>query len=382
MVPVSSSGRTALVRRLAAIVGFDGAGVASAEPLDDTPVAAWLSLGHAGSMTYLGGGRGDPRRVLAGARSIVCVALAYGRGGASAGAGRPGVLCGTIARYARGLDYHDTLKRKLRALAACLRERFPSARFRAAVDTAPLLEKPLAVRAGLGWVGKHTLLLRPPFGSWLVLGELLTDLDLEPGAPVPEKCGTCTRCLAACPTGALVGPKQLDARRCIAYLTIEHRGVIPRELRPSLGTRIFGCDACQEACPWNRSARSGRDPGWTRSAEAAYPRLEDLAVIDQKGFERRFARTPVARTGRVGLARNACVALGNAGSARSVPALERALGDVDPLVRGHAAWALGRLAERGADGGAGGRILARAMRGERDPEVLEEIRGARAGSAS
>ncbi len=400
MVPRSPSERTVLVRRLAAELGFDGSGVASAAPLDDTPLIAWLSRGHAGGMTYLKAPRNDPRRVMAGVRSIVCLVLSYYRTTPrGSGRGTPGVR-GRVARYARGADYHDVMKAKIRLLADRLLERFPAARFRAVVDTAPLLEKALAIRAGLGWAGRHSLVIHPPFGSWVVLGELMTDLDLASDGPVPDRCGACARCLAACPTGALTGPQVLDARRCIAYLTIEHRGPIPRELRPMMGDRVFGCDACQEACPWNRRVREGREAGLASRVEAGQPLLTDLPGLDEAAFAARFGGTPLARVGRAGLARNACVALGNSGDARARGCLEAALRDADPVIRGHAAWALGRLVSLSRAGTDGGRfrsspagsvrglredeatslskVLSAAARRERDRDALDEMRSAAA----
>jgi epoxyqueuosine reductase len=359
--------RTVIVRRAAAALGFDAVGVASTDPFGEIALQGWIARGFCAGMVWLAASRNNPRRVLEGAHAVVSVAVSYHR--AERRAPAPG-LRGEVARYARGGDYHDVVKRRLHALAARLRDRFPAARFRAVVDTAPLPEKALAVRAGLGWVGRHTLLFVPPFGSWVVLGELLTDLELEPGAPMADRCGTCDRCRAACPTGAITVPGGIDARRCVAYLTIEHRGAIPRELRPYLGARVFGCDACQEACPMNRRARAGRDPGLAPRPGAGWPALAALATLDEAGFMDRFGGTALERAGRASLARNACVALGNSGDRRATGPLAAALRDADPVVRGHAAWGLGRL------GTAGRRLLVASTRGERDAGVLEEIREA------
>jgi epoxyqueuosine reductase len=355
----SPAGRSAFARDTALACGFDAAGVAAAEPLDPRPLRGWLADGCAGGLRYMREGRADPRRVLPAARSILCVALAYPPADPSGPAvsGGAGAARGRIARYARFRDYHDVVRERLRDLAARLRARFPGARFRAAVDTAPLMEKPLAARAGLGWQGKHSLLVHPRLGSGVALGELLTDLEMEPGTPVSGRCGACARCVEACPTGALVAAGRVDARRCIAYLTLEHRGSIPPELRPRMEDRVFGCDACQEACPWNREEVPGPrtrvpDPVWRpgpwggRAPGAGpgmpAPVLADLLALDEAGFEARFGGTPVARAGRAGMARNACIALGNRGGRGAAGALRRALRDPDPVVREHAAWALGR----------------------------------------
>jgi epoxyqueuosine reductase len=341
-----SRDRSETVRRLAEEAGFDAAGVTTAEPLDAAPLRDWLARGRAGDMAYLAAtsaGRADPRRLLPSARSVISLALGYHvpeTSDEAAGAPTEGGPRGRIARYARGLDYHIVMRRKLRDLAGRLRARFPGARFRAAVDSAPILEKPLAARAGLGWQGKHTLLLLPRLGSWVVLGELVTDLDLAPGRPAAGRCGSCARCIEACPTGAIVAPYQLDARRCIAYLTIEHPGSIPAVLRPLLGDRIFGCDRCQEVCPWNRRPRRGREEDLMPRPGAERLPLTGLIDLDEAGFTHRFGGTSIERTGRSRLLRNACVALGNAGGPAAADALARARRDPDPLVRDHAAVAL------------------------------------------
>jgi epoxyqueuosine reductase len=241
------------------------------------------------------------------------------------------------------------------------------------VDSSPLPERAAAVRAGLGFIGKNTNLLTAQAGSWLLLGALMTTLVLEPDPPLERDCGRCRLCLDACPTDALPEPFVLDANRCISYLTIEHRGPIPRDLRPLIGEHVFGCDICQEVCPWNRADRG---PGWpdfsapsdSDRTEAARPALTDLLALDQERFRDRYRHTPVWRTKRRGLLRNAAIALGNVGDARDLPALAEALGDAEPLVRAHAAWAIGRI------GGAAGRAaLESARASEDDAEVLDEI---------
>jgi len=340
--------RSATVRRLALAAGFDVAGVAIPEALEGTPDAArfrrWLERDRHGSMAYMSRfpeKRLDPGKVLAGARSVVAVAMNHGDGGGPqerpAGTGR-------IARYARGRDYHKVLKRRLAGLEDRIREAFPGAAVRSYVDTGPVLEKLWAERAGLGWRGKHTNLVSREWGSWLLLGEVLIDLELEPDVPGGDFCGTCSRCIETCPTGAIPAPYQLDARLCISYLTIEHRGSIPVELRPLLGDRVFGCDDCLEACPWNRFARRAREAQFRPRPELLAPLLVELVAMDDAVFLARFAGTAVMRAKREGLARNACVALGNVGGPDAVPALERAAAsDPSPVVREHAAWALQRL---------------------------------------
>ena len=343
-------------------LGFDLVAVGPASPPDHgAAFEAWLDAGHAGTMAYLDRGRDkrtDPARVLPGARSVVACALGYFQG-AEAG-GPPGV-----ARYAWGEDYHAVMEPRLRALADTIAELLPGTVSRAYVDTGPLLERDLAARAGLGWVGKNSMLLHPDLGSFFFIGTVLTTAEIEADTPLPDRCGTCTRCLDACPTGAFVDPYVLDARRCIAYLTIEHRGPIPAELRPGLGGWTFGCDVCQDVCPWNRRAPV--------AAEAAFgprqhPPLAGLLALGEADYREGLRGSPLKRARREGLARNAAVALGNRGRTEDEPALREALGHDAPTVRGHAAWALGRI------GDAPGRAALLAARArETDPGVLGEI---------
>ncbi len=359
--------RSAIARDLARKAGFDQVGVAVPESLDRTDEGRryrdWIAAGRHGAMGYLSrdpARRLDPERVLPGARSILCVALNYGE---PAGAGRapepspaagdtapppgPGAPSrGRVARYARGRDYHKVFTGKLKGLEALLAERFPGVGTRRYVDTGPVLEKLWAERAGLGWRGKHTNLVSRRRGSWLLLGEVLTDLELDPDPPETDHCGTCTRCITACPTGAITGPYRLDATLCISYLTIEHRGSIPVELRPLLGDHVFGCDDCLEVCPWNRFAEASRVADFRPRPGSVAPLLAELVAMDEAAFLRRFAGTPIMRARREGLARNACVALGNVGGPEAVEALTRARADSSPLVREHAAWALERLTAR------------------------------------
>jgi epoxyqueuosine reductase len=343
-------------------LGFD---LVAVGPADPPPHAAafddWLEAGHAGGMAYLARGRDkrlDPDRVLAGARSVIACALGYLQ--EPGAADRPGV-----ARYAWGEDYHAVMEPRLRALAETVGRLAPGSVARTYVDTGPLLERDLAARAGLGWIGKNTMLLHPDLGSFFFIGTVLTTAALGFDAPLPDRCGTCTRCLEACPTAAFVDPYVLDARRCIAYLTIEHRGPVPAELRPGVGAWTFGCDVCQDVCPWNRRAPA---TGEAAFQPRALPLLGELLLMDEAAYRERFRGSPLKRTGRAGLARNAAVALGNRGSAEDVPTLAGALGHADPTVRGHAAWALGRI------GGTDARRALLAARGrEADAGTLDEI---------
>ncbi len=346
--------RAELVKRLARECGFELAGVARAEPLEEADYyQEWTAAGMAGEMRYLTGRRGqlraDPRALLPSARSVICVGKLYHVPAADArrlGSGE----CGRISRYAWGDDYHAVVRSGLEQLLARLRAACSDPfQARIAVDTAPLLERALARRAGLGWIGRNTCLINQPHGSWFFLGELLVSLELEPDGPPPDRCGSCLRCVEACPTRALIptGRKEgpawgLDARRCISYLTIELRGPIPEELRPLMGRHVFGCDICQEVCPWNGRAPLSREPAF--QPRHCTPRLEDLAALSEEEFRAMFACSAVARAGRRGLLRNVAVAAGNSGLDRLRGPLERLAREADPLIARHARWALERLA--------------------------------------
>jgi epoxyqueuosine reductase len=257
---------------------------------------------------------------------------------------------GLVARYARYEDYHEVLAGRLRQLTEFVNGLGgPGTRSLWYVDTGPLLERDLAQRAGLGFIGKHTNLISRRLGNWFFLAEVLTTLELEPDAPEKNHCGSCTRCLTACPTGAITAPFRLDARRCISYLTIELKGAIPEELRPAIGNRIYGCDDCLAACPWNRFAREGTMMKPHARPELATPDLLELLALDEAGFKARFAGTPMLRTKRRGLQRNVCVALGNTGDERALPALEGAARDVEPLIAEHARWAIDQIRVRSRD---------------------------------
>lgn len=330
------------VKQRANELGFDPVGITRLGPAASYDAfARWLENGYAGEMTYLPRGaekRRDSSLPVPGARSAIVVALDYG------GKQAPG----PIARYARGDDYHDVMLERLEDLHRWLeRECGHSLVGKAYVDTGPILERDLAQRAGLGWIGKNTMLINPKRGSFFFLGALLVDLELRADAPFEmDRCGTCTRCLEACPTKAFVAPRVMDAQRCISYLTIEHRSAIAPELRPLMGELLYGCDICQDVCPWNhRFATEIPDPALSPRAENVEPEPRDLLLLAEEQFRERFARSPIKRTKRRGLARNAAIAIGNRGDPDDIPALRAALADDDPLVREHAAWALRQLGE-------------------------------------
>jgi epoxyqueuosine reductase len=309
--------------------------------------------------------RADPTRLLSGARSVVSLLVPYFTSLPAPGAG----WTGRVSRYAWGADYHHVVGRRLRRFIGALRELVPQAHSLAAVDSKPLLEKEWAESAGLGWIGKHTNLITTDAGSWFFLAEVVTDIALDPDeGPHRDRCGSCTACIDSCPTGAIVAPRVLDARRCISYLTIEHAGPIPRELRAELGSWIFGCDVCQDRCPWNRFARAVTEPRF-RWNPALFP-SEPAALLrlDEKSFAERLAGSALRRAGRDGLLRNVCISLGNERNGAAVPALVGALADASALVRAHAAWALGRCGGREARA-----ALAQRSRHEDDPTVREEI---------
>jgi epoxyqueuosine reductase len=337
------------IRDQALAFGFDAVGFAEAR-LDSAARAGlseFIARGYHGDMGWLAGTatrRGDPQALWPEARTVVVLGVNYApEDDPLALADTP--ECGAVSVYARGRDYHDTLKRRLKVLAHWIEEHWPGA-LKLFVDTAPVLEKPLAERAGLGWQGKHTNLVSRQFGSWLFLGEIFLSLALEPDQPEADHCGSCRRCLDACPTAAFPAPYQLDARRCISYLTIEHKGMIPVELRPSVGNRIFGCDDCLAVCPWNKFAQVAHEPDFMPRDELTAPLLAELAELDDAGFRKLFAGSPVKRTGRDRFLRNVLIAIGNAdpGDPSLVAVARRRLEDRSPLVRAAAVWAFSRLA--------------------------------------
>jgi epoxyqueuosine reductase len=338
---------TALKARAAAL-GFDdvAVGAAAAPPVQGERLKAFVAAGRHGDMAWLAGRqerRADPAALWPAARSAVVLAVSYDAG-LDALARLKQQACGTIAAYALGRDYHDVVKGKLKDLAGWL-GRATGAEVKVFVDTAPLMEKPLAERAGLGWQGKHTNLVSRRLGSWFFIGVIVTSADLPGDGPEADHCGSCRACLDICPTKAFPAPYQLDARRCISYLTIEHPGHIAPEFRQPMGNRIFGCDDCLAVCPWNKYARTARETKLAPRADLVAPDLGELAGLDDQAFRRRFAGTAIKRSGRDRLVRNVLIAMGNSGRTDFVPAIEARLGDASPLVRAMAVWALGRLGE-------------------------------------
>ena len=293
--------------------------------------------------------RMDPQQVLSGARSFVCVAASYAQPqpASSASNSQPG---GIVARYARYSDYHDVMGQRLAELAA-FTEALGGGTARSLwyVDTGPVLERDIAQRAGVGFIGKHTNVISRILGNWILLGEIITTLELPPDEQEHNRCGSCARCLTACPTGAITAPFQLDARRCVSYLTIELKGAIPVEWRPFIGNRIFGCDDCLAACPWNRFAREGALMKPHSRLDLATPPLLQLLAIDDPEFKRRFSGTPILRSKRRGLLRNVCVALGNTGDTSALPALHKAASEADELIAEHASWAIQQILSRSTE---------------------------------
>jgi epoxyqueuosine reductase len=335
----------------------------AAPPVTKDQFQKWLAAQWHGEMAYLARSlpkRAEPRSVMSEARSIISLAASYGSGSDSdfrvPGAGptqsqppspQPGTFRGVIARYARSADYHAALGKRLKTLADFVNQvGGEGTRSLWYVDTGPFLERDLAQRAGVGFIGKHTNLISRQLGNWVFLAQIITTLALEPDAPEKNRCGSCTRCLSACPTQAIPAPFQLDARRCISYLTIELKGSISLELRRAIGDRIYGCDDCLAVCPWNRFAHEGKMMKAHQRPDLGQPDLLELLSLDEADFKRRFAGTPMLRAKRRGFLRNVCVALGNIGDARALPALEKARSDVEPLIAEHAQWAIDEIETR------------------------------------
>jgi epoxyqueuosine reductase len=337
------------IRALARECGFQLAGVAAALPAADRErYHQWVAGGRAGEMRYLTDRRAevrdDPRNLLPSARSIICVGKLYQTPWPHTTQFTEDDR-GWISRYAWGDDYHDVMRRDLERLAARLQETHRALEWRACVDTAPLLERSYARLAGLGWIGKNTCLINQQQGSWFFLGELLVSLEIAPDSPPPDRCGTCTRCIDACPTAAIPPGGGLDATRCISYFTIELRGAIPEDYREAIGAHLFGCDICQDVCPWNRRAPEVA-PESPFAARHFAPQLEEMAALSETQFREMFRGTPVTRARYSGFLRNVAVAMGNSGNPKFRSVLESLAASGDPLVADHARWALGRLMSR------------------------------------
>jgi len=355
--------------------GFDAVGIVSPDGIGDAGVnlQTFLDLGWQGDMEWLAAKahlREHPSALWPNVRSVIVVGANYGR------PGDPLALLGesdfgSVSVYAQGRDYHDVLKSRLKRVARWIAERH-GAEVKVFVDTAPVMEKPLAAAAGLGWQGKHTNLVSRELGSWLFLGEIFTTLELTPDQAETDHCGSCRQCLDICPTNAFPAPYRLDARRCISYLTIEHKGVIPAEFRKAIGNRIYGCDDCLAVCPWNKFAQTSSEAAFFPRAELTAPSLAELARLDDATFRRVFSGSPIKRTGRNRFVRNVMIALGNSRNGTALPAIEACLDDESGLVRGAAVWALGELVseERFAVERSRRRSL------ENDPDVLAEWGGA------
>ncbi|WP_298172183.1 tRNA epoxyqueuosine(34) reductase QueG [Novosphingobium sp.] len=348
-----NSAETMLTERIkeeAARLGFAACGIA---PASDDPVRAarleeWLAGGNHGSMEWMATRlehRRGPQSLWPAARSVIALGMSY------APAADPMALADAkdrarISVYAQGADYHDVVKRALKALARWIVAEVPGAQVKVFVDTAPVMEKPLGEAAGIGWQGKHTNLVSRSHGSWLFLGAIYTTLMLEPDAPHADRCGSCTACQRACPTDAFPAPYRLDARRCISYLTIEHKGPIPAEFRAAMGNRIYGCDDCLAVCPWNSFASTAAtNRAFLPRAELAAPRLAELLALDDAAFRALFAGSPIKRIGRDRFVRNCLYAAGNSGDAALMAPVQRLLADPDPAVADAASWALDRLVE-------------------------------------
>jgi epoxyqueuosine reductase len=328
-------------------LGFDAVRFASAEAVDGAGAAldVFVGEGRHGDMNWLARTaerRKAPRALWPEARSVILLGLNYGR------RGDPLAILdqrsrGAISIYAQGADYHDVLKAKLKPLAARVQQ-LVRGEVKIFVDTAPVMEKPLAARAGLGWQGKHTTLVSREFGSWLFIGSIFTSAEIEPGVPEEDHCGGCRRCLDICPTNAFTAPYQIDARACISYLTIEHKGHIAARFRAAMGNRIFGCDDCLAVCPWNKFASMAHEAKLSVRHDSDSPPLAELLALDDTAFRSRFRGTPIKRTGRDRFLRNVLIAAGNSGDASLVTLVEARLQDTSPLVRAMAVWALARLA--------------------------------------
>ncbi|MBI3292160.1 MAG: tRNA epoxyqueuosine(34) reductase QueG [Elusimicrobia bacterium] len=357
------------IKAKASTFGFQKVGIARLTDLTEKKhFEEWLRAnfhGTMGWMAYDPERRADPRQHLPDAKTIVCLAMNY----YTSPEGIP--LSGRISRYAWGEDYHELLRERLEAFQQLIVQTFPGVVAKVCVDTSAVLEKVWAAKAGIGWQGKHSNVITKELGSWVFLGEIILNVELEPDAPQRDLCGRCTRCIDVCPTGAIVAPYVVDARRCIAYLTIEHRGIIPRELRSKMGNHIFGCDDCQDVCPWNTHAQVTPEAAFHPREGTLVPDLIELLSLSEEAFNARFRHSPIKRAKRSGFLRNVAIALGNSQAPEAVPALSKALEDPDPLVRTHVAWALGKINTSEAR-----TALAQHLAIETDSTVNEEIKTA------
>ncbi len=379
-----TAGPREAIRDRALATGFDAIGFSDPELGDAArdALTGFLAAGKHGDMGWLAANaerRSSPRHLWPDTRTVISLAVNYGPSHDPLGELEPlrRNSRGNISVYARSRDYHDVLKSRLKALGRWIGESF-SCEAKVFVDTAPVMEKPLAARAGVGWQGKHTNLVSRDYGSWLFLGEVYTDLAITPDDPEIDHCGSCRQCLDICPTDAFPTPYRLDARRCISYLTIEHKGHISQEFREPMGTRIYGCDDCLAVCPWNKYARPATEPALAPRTELEAPDLAMLAGLDDAAFRKLFSKSPIKRTGRDRFLRNVLIAAGNTGDAQLAATAEANLGDPSPLVRAMAVWALGRLAPRETFR----RLHEREVATETDPAVIEEWRAASTGEAA
>jgi len=336
----------AQVKQWAAEAGFDDCRFAKAGTASHAKeFLDWIEHGKHGEMAWLERNphrRCDPREVLPGCRTVICLALNYFPGNDPFPENHPGGY--RIARYAWNNDYHDLIEKKLRELDQKLQTLGGAQKFY--VDTGPVLERDFASDAGLGWNGKSTMQIHRRLGTWFFLADILTTLDLTPDAPIRDHCGSCTRCMTACPTQAITAPRQLDARRCVSYLTIEHKGPIPHEFRRAIGDRIYGCDDCLQACPWNRFASTSREASFHARESVFSMQMRDFLSLTDESFRALFAKSPIKRIKRPAFLRNVCVALGNTGTADDLPALRQAAQDPHPLVAEHALWAIAEIESR------------------------------------